>query len=200
MALTKNRIKEILSAAGVSAENAEKAITDILDGHLASVNALREERDNYKADADKLKDVQKELDDFKAKGDQDWQSKYENEHKAFDDYKKQIADQKVVEKKSELYKQLLKDSKIDEKRIAAIMKVTDLSKLKIKDDQLDGKDELEKSIKAEWADFIVKESKSGADVSNPPAGGNPPSDTPSRAAQLAKAYHDGLYGSEKKGE
>lgn len=200
MALTKNRIKEILSAAGVSAENAEKAVADILDGHLASVNALREERDTYKADADKLKDVQKELDEFKAKGDQDWQNKYETEHKAFDDYKKQIADQKVVEKKSELYKQLLKDSKIDEKRISAIMKVTDLSKLKIKDDQLDGKDELEKSIKAEWADFIVKESESGADVPKPPAGGGTPSDTPSRAAQLAKAYHDGLYGAEKKGE
>ena len=75
MALTKTQLKEILSSAGVSAENAEVAIGKIMDGHIASVNALREERDElkkdvdeYKAKAQKLEGVQKELSELKAKG------------------------------------------------------------------------------------------------------------------------------------
>ena len=91
MALTKTQLKEILSAVGVSAENAETAIGKIMDGHLASVNALREREDElkkdvdkYKADALKLADVQRELDGLKAKGDPDWQKKYEKEHSDFE--------------------------------------------------------------------------------------------------------------------
>lgn len=169
MALTKAQVREILSAAGVTAENVAMAVDKIMDGHLASIEALREERDGYKADAEKLPEVQKELDDLKAKGDPDWQEKFDNEHRAFEDYKKQVADEKVAAEKSALYRALLRDSKVEEKRIDSIMKVTDLSKLTVKDGKLDDVEGLKEAIKTEWGGFIVAESSKGAKVDNPPA-------------------------------
>ena len=41
-------------------------IDEIISAHTDTVNALKEQRDTYKADAEKLPAVQKELDDLKA--------------------------------------------------------------------------------------------------------------------------------------
>ena len=50
MALTKAQVKEILSTAGVDADHMSDAVEKILAGHTASIDALREERDTYKAE------------------------------------------------------------------------------------------------------------------------------------------------------
>ena len=169
MALTNAQVREILSSAGVAQENVADAVQKIMDGHVTSINALREERDGYKADAEKLAEVQKELDGLKAKGDPDWQDKFTKEHQAFEDFKKQVAEEKVTAQKSELYRALLRESKVEEKRIDSIMKVTDLDKLTIKDGKLDDVEGLKETIKTEWGGFIVAESSKGAKVDNPPA-------------------------------
>ena len=70
MALTKAKVREILSAAGVDSEHSHDAVEAIIDGHLSSIEALREEVAKYKEEAEKLPAVQKELDGFK-KG-EDW--------------------------------------------------------------------------------------------------------------------------------
>lgn len=200
MALTKAQVKEILSAAGCPAENVETAVAKILDGHLTSINALREERDGFKADAEKLKDVQKELDGLKTKGDPKWEEKYNSEHSAFEAYKKEVETAKTKREKADLYRALLKSNKVDEKRIDAIMKVTDLDKISVKDGKLEGEEALSESIKSEWSGFIQTESKQGASVDNPPAkdGGKPKEE--SRAKLLAQAYHEQLYGKAKEGD
>ena len=175
MALTKTQLKEILSAVGVSAENAETAIGKIMDGHLASVNALREREDElkkdvdkYKADALKLADVQKELDGLKAKGDPDWQKKYEKEHEDFETYKTQVANDNAKSEKIKLYRELLRECNVEEKRIDAVLKVTDIEKITVKDGKLENVSDLKDGIKKEWAGFIVKRESRGADVDNPP--------------------------------
>ena len=70
---------------------------------------------------------------------------------------------------------MLKDAGVSEKRIDSIIRVTDLNKVELDDEgKIKDSGELAKSIKDEWSDFIVTESKQGANVSNPPAntGGN----------------------------
>lgn len=158
MALT----RKFLAALGIEADK----IDEIITAHTATVDALKEERDKYKADAEKLPKVQKELDSIK--GDEDWKAKYDSEHKAFEDFKKVIADEKIQSEKVDLYKKMLKDAKVDEKRIDAIIKITDFSKLKVKNGEFEEKENLEKAIKDEWAGFIVQEKTEGAKVSNPP--------------------------------
>ena len=169
MALTDAQVREILSSAGIPAENLENATKKIMDGHILSINALREQRDGFKADAEKLPTVQKELDDLKAKGDQNWQQKYEKEHSDFDAYKKQIKDEKDLNQKADLYRALLRSEKVEEKRIDSILKVTDLTSLKVVDGKLDDVETLKNTIKTEWSGFIVSEHIEGAEVDNPPA-------------------------------
>ena len=52
--------------------------------HLGVVDPLKDDLTKYKADAEKLPGVQKELDDLKAAGDGGYKEKYEKEHSAFE--------------------------------------------------------------------------------------------------------------------
>ena len=98
MALTKVKVREILSTAGVDADHMSEAVNAIIDGHVASIDALREENGNLKAElktanekADKLDGVQKELDDLKKQNEDDAKARegkdYDALKKEFDDYK-----------------------------------------------------------------------------------------------------------------
>lgn len=98
MALTKAQVREILSAAGVDGDHMKDAVDKIIDGHIASIDALREEIDTHKAEAEHLKGVQKELDAVKAELDTaksdletsrkgSYKEKYETLQKEFEAYK-----------------------------------------------------------------------------------------------------------------
>ena len=167
MALTKNGLKEILSKAGISAENMSEAIDSIIDGHVTSINALREEIATYKADAEKLPGIQKELDDLKAASDDEWETKYQTEHKAFEDFKSKIAAEKELATKKQLYTQLLKAQNVDEKRFDPILRVTNFDSMTVKNGELVDADKLIEGIKNEWAGFIVSEHVDGAHVDTP---------------------------------
>lgn len=80
MALT----RKFLSALGIEGDK----IDQIIDAHTETVDALKKERDTYKADAEQLAAVTKERDELKAGG--DYKAKYEAEHKAFDEYKADV--------------------------------------------------------------------------------------------------------------
>lgn len=82
MALTAKMLKGL----GLTDEQREA----ILEEHASTVNAIKEERDRLKADAEKLPGVQKELDDLKAAGDGGYKEKYEKEHSAFEVFKSDI--------------------------------------------------------------------------------------------------------------
>lgn len=58
--------------------------------HLGVVDPLKDDLTKYKADAEKLPSVQKELDDLKAAGDGGYKEKYEKEHSAFEAFKTDI--------------------------------------------------------------------------------------------------------------
>ena len=201
MALTSTQVREILYAAGVPAENVEDAVKKIMDGHVTSINALREERDGYKTAAEQLPAVQKELDELKAKGDQNWQQQDEQEHADFEAYKTKVAEDKERDKKTSLYRELLKECNVGERQIPNVLKVSGdtIDGLTMKDGKLDGVEALKEAIKNDWAGFIMTEKIVGADVDKPPkndGGKEPPK---SRAAEIAAEYHKNLYG-EMKGD
>lgn len=58
--------------------------------HLGVVDPLKDDLTKYKADAEKLPSVQKELDDLKAAGDGGYKEKYEKEHSDFEAFKTDI--------------------------------------------------------------------------------------------------------------
>lgn len=149
----------------------DEKIDQIVDAHTESIEALKAERDTYKADAEKLAAVQKELDELKKDGG-DWQKKYEEEHSAFEAYKTDITTKETKTAKEKAYRALLKESGVSEKRIDAIIKITDIDALELgKDGKIKDSSAKTEQIKAEYADFIVTSTTTGANTANPPANG-----------------------------
>ncbi|MBR0090226.1 MAG: hypothetical protein IJP92_00790 [Lachnospiraceae bacterium] len=191
--------RKFLSAMGIE----DAKIDEIISAHTDTVNALKEERDNFKADAEKLPAVQKELDDLKkaeSKGDaykvkyEAQKEEYEALKKEFDQYKDGVTAKETTAKKESAYRALLKKAGVSEKRIDAVLRVSDIAKVELTEDgAIKDADEVEKEIKKEWSDFIVSESKKGADTPEPPAnnGGNVQK---GEAARIAQRYHENLYG------
>lgn len=177
----------------------DEQISAIIDAHTETTNGLKEERDKYRADAEKLPNIQKELDEMKKDGG-DWQKKFEDEHKAFDDYKKGVESERTMTNLRNAYKKLLTEQKVGEKHIDSILRVTDFSKMKLKDGAFENADELISNIKKDWSGFIATESEKGAKVETPPSDGNKTTPHTGRAAELAKQYHENLYGAVEKKE
>ena len=139
----------------------------IMDEHINVTNGLKDERDNYKAEAEKAADLQKQLDE-KANG-ENWQEKYEKEHEAFEDFKKQTAADAEAGRVRASYRKLLSGEGISEKRIDSILKVTDFSRMKLgKDGNLENEEDLKTAINDEWGDFKTTVTEKGAVVEKPP--------------------------------
>lgn len=180
---------------------ADEQVQAIIDAHRETVDGLKEEAEKWKKecedlrqDANTLADVQKELNDLKKNGG-DWQKKYDEEHKAFEDFKTEIEQKETVAKIKDAYRALLKEQNVNDKHLDAVLRVTDISEMKLKEDgTLENADKLTDAIKKEWSDFITTSQKKGADVETPPAGDGKEKRKPGRAGQIANQYHEGLYG------
>ena len=167
MALT----RKFLTALNIDADK----IDEIITAHSETVDALKKERDDFKAEAEanseakaSAEKLQKQVDELTkqidANGKDAYKVKYEAIKEEFDDFKKTIKAEKT-----EAYRKLLKESGVSEMRIEAVLKVSDIDSLKIDDKgALEGIDELKKAIAEEWADFIEKTNVQGANTANPP--------------------------------
>lgn len=150
----------------------DEQISAVIEEHTAVTDALKADRDKYKAEADKAAELQKQLE--QASGGEDWKQKYEDERKAFSDYKAKAAQDAEAAKVKAAYRKLLSDEKISDRRLDSIIKVTDFSKMKLdKDGKLDGENELRKAINEEWSEFKTSVTEKGADVEKPPQTGKP---------------------------
>ena len=182
----------------------DEQVTAIVEEHTSVLTAIKEERDKYKDAYEKLPGIQKELDDMKKDTSAgDWEKKYNDEHKAFEDYKKDIADKAVLETIKNAYKNLLTEEKVGEKHIDSILRVTDFSNMKLdKDGKFSDADKLKEAIKKDWAGFITTTETKGSNPATPPAGGSGnDGGRTSRAAQLAKEHYERMYGvTSKEGE
>lgn len=148
----------------------EAQISAIMDEHTAVTDRMKKEIDQYKADAEKLPTVQKELDALKSG--EDFKAKYDKEHQDFEDYKAKVARDADAAKVRSAFRKLLTEEKISEKRLDAICKVTDFSAMKLdKDGQLHDADKLRETIKSDWGEFITETHEKGANVETPPDSG-----------------------------
>lgn len=147
----------------------DEQVSAIVEEHANTVDGLKKVRDEYKADAEKLAEVQKQLDDLKANNGDDWKNKYDTLKKTFDDYKTETANRERSEKVRAAYTDLLKAANVDSKRIDAILKITDMSDKQLDDSgHLVDADKLAEGIRAEWGAFIQQTGTQGAKVETPP--------------------------------
>ena len=180
MAVTRSFLKGI----GLTDEQ----VSAIIEEHSNTVNGLKEARDSYKADAEKAAELQQEVDTLKANKGDDWKDKYNTLKQTFDDFKAETASREKTEKVKAAYTQLLKAANVDEKRIEAILKITDLSDKQLDDSgKFANENELTEQIKSEWGAFIQQTGTKGTQVETPPD--NHGGATVTRADIYAKDEH-----------
>lgn len=160
MALT----RKMLKAMGIEDEKIEQ----IIEEHTESTDALKQQRDEYKAKAEAKATTSTEPKPKDPEPGDEYKAKYDAEKKAFEDYKANIAAEKAEADKRAKYRELIVKAGVDSKRVDSVLKVSDLSEIKVKDGAIEGADDLVKSIKEDWADFIPTTQKVGANAPNPP--------------------------------
>ena len=160
MALTRSMLK------GMGLD--EEQIGAIIDAHIETVDGLKEERDGYKVNSEKLREVTAELNKLKADGG-DWQSKYDELQAEYEKFKAEQANKETARAVKEAYTALLKEAGVSEKRLESVLKVTNLKDVALtKEGKIKDADKLTESIKTEWADFITTEETKGTDTPKPP--------------------------------
>ena len=165
MALT----RKFLEALGIE----QAKIDEIISAHTEVTNALKADRDSYKEKAEKYDETKTELDKAKSELDKvnkdEYKTKYESLEAEFNKYKTDIAEKEVKVKKEEAYKKMLKEIGVNEKSIGAILKVKDLSSLKLDDKgNIVDVDTLKESEKKDWEGFIIKSEEERQDPNTPP--------------------------------
>lgn len=121
---------------------------------------------------DTLKGEKQNAED-KATGAEKWKTKYDALKDDFEAYKNDVSAKESKATREIAYKKLLKEAGVSEKRIDAVLKVSDIDSLEMADDgSFKDSDKILENIKEEWSDFITTTEIRGARTANPPKNTN----------------------------
>lgn len=158
--------RKLLKGMGLTEEQQET----ILEAHTATLDDIRKERDSYKADAEKLPGIKKELEDLKAAGDDGWKEKHDTVKKQFDEYKAEQSRKEARAAKETAYRKFLKDEcHISEKYIEDVMGVAKLDELEMENGAIKDAATIAKNVREKFAAFVTTTQTDGAKVDNPPS-------------------------------
>ena len=156
-----------LSAMGIEPEKIEQ----ILEMHRETIDSIKADKDKaledakqYKENADKVADLEKQVTKLKEKSE-----KYDSLKKEYDEYKGEVTAKETKAEKTKAYREMLKEIGISEKRLDTVLKVADIDSIELEDGKIKGVAELKAKAKEEWSDFIVSEAKAGAKTPTPPS-------------------------------
>lgn len=161
------------------------------------------EKTRYKAkleEIDTLKGEKQTAEDSATTAEK-WKTKYEALKNEFNDYKGEQTKKESRAAKEKAYRELLKAAGISEKRIDAVLRVSDVDGVELDEKgAIKGAKELTESVKSEWSDFIVTTTTKGADTPTPPESNGGEDKPKTRAARIAAEMHNSLYGETKSTE
>lgn len=166
MALT----RKLLKGMGLTDEQ----VDTIIEAHTDTVDGLKADVSKYKADAEKLPGVQKELDDLKAEGDGGYKEKYEKEHSAFEAFKTDITAKESKAAKEKAVRAYFESKNITGANLDLAMRgcgeemaALEMDGEKIKDTKI-----LDALVDGTYKGLVSTTQTKGANPANPPA--NPP--------------------------
>lgn len=174
MALTRKQ----LAAMGIEAEKIDEIITshtETVNGLKDQISQLQNDLKTAREDADKLPGVQKELDDLKEQNEKDAKARegkdYDALKKEFEDYKAEISARDTKAAKEKALRDMLKDLNVSDKGVSLVLKYQNFDCIELEEDgKIKGANDLRKSLKEDWGDYIVKSETKGADTATPPGG------------------------------
>lgn len=161
--------REFLKAMGLT----EEQVSAIMAAHVEVTTGLKAIADQHKADAEKLPGVQAQLDEankqLEAANKNEYEALYKTEHAAFEKYKTDVATKETERAKQDICRGLLREAGIPEKRVEAVLRLVDLSKLEVDDkNQLTDRKKALQDMKTEFSDYIVTAGQKKDTPDNPP--------------------------------
>lgn len=139
--------------------------------HLGVVDPMKDDIAKYKADAEKLDDVQKELDGLKANSGDDWKSKYEKEHNDFESYKKGVTAKETKAAKEKAVKAYFEGKNITGANLEIAMRgaSAEIAGVELDGDKIKDTAALDALVGGTFAGLVVTKTVQGAQTANPPA-------------------------------
>lgn len=156
-------------------EGGNISATRFTDVANAINNAVGKEFVEKKRYNDKLTEIdalkgEKQNAEDKATSAEKWKTKYDALKDDFEAFKKDISAKESKATRDNAYKELLKQAGVSEKRLDAVLKVSDVASLEMGEDgKFKDSDKILENIKTEWADFITTTETHGANTATPPS-------------------------------
>ena len=176
-------------------------VQSLIDLHTEVTDNLKAEIKKYKEDAEKLSDVQRQLDEANSKisaaEKDDYKGKYESEKAAHDKLKEDIKAKETTAKKSTAFKAYLKEKGYSDNAITKITKYGGyVDGIELDDEgKIRDSDKLLTSIEGEWGEYKPTTTKvtHTPNVPNQTATGGEKKTT-TRAAQIWEKTMKSMYG------
>lgn len=163
MAMTRKALK----AMGLTDEQ----IDSIIEMHTETVDGLKDKLKTAEDKANKLDDVQKELDGLKANSGDDYKAKYEAEKKAFADYKADQTAKETKAAKEKAVKAYFEGKNITGANLDIAMRGCrdEIGAIELDGDKIKDTAALDALVGGTFAGLVVSKTVKGADTANPPA-------------------------------
>lgn len=163
MALTRNFLKSM----GLT----EEQVATIIEAHTDTVDGLKDLIATYKADAEKLPDIQKELDDLKKEGaDGGYKAKYEKEHKDFQDYKAGIEAKESAAAKEKAARAYFQGKGVPAESMALVIRgaKAEIDGLELDGEKIKDSKALDDLLNGDYKGLIGKTTTKGTETQTPP--------------------------------
>lgn len=163
MALT----RKLLKGMGLTDEQ----VDTIIEAHTDTVDGLKADVSKYKADAEKLLGVQKQLDDLKAAGDGGYKEKYEKEHSAFETYKSDVTAKESKAAKEKAVRAYFESKNITGANLDLAMRGCgeEMAALEMDGDKIKDTKSLDALIGGTYKSLVSTTQIKGANPATPPA-------------------------------
>lgn len=162
MALT----RKLLKGMGLTDEQ----VDTIIEAHTDTVDGLKADIGRYKADAEKLPGIQKQLDELKATGDDGYKEKYEKEHSAFETYKADVTAKEAKAAKEKAVRAYFEGKNITGANLELAMRGCgeEMAAIELNGDKIKDTKSLDALVAGTYKGLVSTSRTKGTDTSNPP--------------------------------
>lgn len=195
MALT----RKFLKALGIEDEK----IDQIIEEHTAVADRMNGEIEKYKADAEKLPGLQRDLEtaqaELTAAKDDGWKDKHDKIKQEFETYKADVAAKETKAAKEAAVRSYYQSKNITGKALEIAMRGsgTEIEALELEDGKIKDASALDALVSGDFSGLVGETRTEGAPTATPPTGTSGGQAANTRAAQIAAQYRESLYGKAK---
>jgi hypothetical protein len=149
----------------------DEKIDQIIEAHTETVDGLKADVQKYKGDAEKLPNIQKELGDLKAKGNDGWKEKHDKIKQEYEEYKADVEGKAARAAKETAVKAYLESKGIKGANLTIAVRGlnAEIDGAELDGDKLKDTKAFDDLISGDLAGLVTTTSEKGApDPANPP--------------------------------